>query len=145
MDGQELPLESTYFTLDGKEVAFSEVSKENTFALAMNKNITIWADGVKLVCGSDSAWSYYKMGAFQDEVTAHVEAGMSPMEAIVCATSTSAECLEILDETGTLEPGKRADAIIVHGDPSEDITALHDVDTVVKAGQIVKRGGMMTL
>ena len=70
---------------------------------------------------------------------------MSPMEAIVCATSTSAECLGVLDETGTLEPGKRADAIIVNGDPSADIKTLHEVDTVVKAGQIVKRGGAMTL
>jgi imidazolonepropionase-like amidohydrolase len=102
--------------------------------------------GVRFVSGLDSGMNEVHFDDFAWIPHLMVEkVGMSPMEAIVCATSTSAECLEILDETGTLEPGKRADAIIVHGDPSEDITALHDVDTVVKAGQIVKRGGMMTL
>ena len=48
LDGRHLPLESTYFTLDGREVAFSEVSKETTFTLAMHKTITIWVDRVSL-------------------------------------------------------------------------------------------------
>ena len=51
LDGEELPLESTFFYLDGREVAFSEVSNENTFTLAMNKTITIWVDGVILAPG----------------------------------------------------------------------------------------------
>ena len=41
-------MESTFFFLDGREVAFSEVSKEKTFSLAMRKNITIWIDKVGL-------------------------------------------------------------------------------------------------
>ena len=48
LDGVELPTESTYFTLDGREMAFSEVSRENTFTLAMQKTITIWVDRVSL-------------------------------------------------------------------------------------------------
>ena len=52
LDGQELPAGSTYFYLDGREAAFADVSKENTFALAMNKNITIWTDGVTLEPGA---------------------------------------------------------------------------------------------
>ncbi len=48
VDGVEIPMESTFFFLDGREVAFSEVSKENTFSLAMRKNITIWVDKVEL-------------------------------------------------------------------------------------------------
>ena len=102
--------------------------------------------GVRFVAGLDSGMNEVHFDDFAWIPQLMVEkVGMSPMEAIVCATSTSAECLEILDETGTLEPGKRADVVIVRGDPSQDITALHDVDTVVKAGQIVKRGGAMTL
>ena len=98
------------------------------------------ADGVKLVCGSDSAWSYYKMGAFQDEVEAHVQVGMSPMEAILSATGDSARSCWIGDEVGTLEPGKRADVLIVDGDPSEDISALKNVVDVFQGGQLVDRG-----
>ena len=102
--------------------------------------------GVRFVSGLDSGMNEVHFDDFAWIPQLMVEkVGMSPMEAIVCATSTSAECLEILDETGTLEPGKRADAVIVRGDPSVDIKALHEVDTVAKAGQSVKRGGAMTL
>ena len=48
LDDIALPLESTYFTLDGREVAFSEVSKDTPFTLATHKTITIWVDRVAL-------------------------------------------------------------------------------------------------
>lgn len=51
LDGVEVPAESTYFYYDGRETAFADVSKEKTFTLAMNKTITIWADGVALEPG----------------------------------------------------------------------------------------------
>ena len=47
------------------------------------------AAGVRLACGSDSSWGTYPMGLFHKEVEAHVEAGMTPMEAIVAATGDS--------------------------------------------------------
>ena len=50
-DGVEVPAGSTSFVLEGKETAFSEVSKENTFTLAMNKTITIRAEGFTLEPG----------------------------------------------------------------------------------------------
>ncbi len=65
--------------------------------------------------------------------------GISPMDAIVSSTKTSAECLGLSDVTGTLEKGKAADVLIINGDPLADISALHSVNTVVKAGQVVKR------
>ena len=64
---------------------------------------------------------------------------ITPMEAIVCSTQTSAECLGLEDEIGTLEAGKSADVVIVNGDPSEDITALHNVNTIVTQGAVVKQ------
>ncbi len=51
VDGREIPLGSAFFYLDGREVAFSSVSEENTFTLAMNAGITIWVDGVTLEPG----------------------------------------------------------------------------------------------
>ena len=51
VDGAELPMESTFFFLDGREATFSDVSKENTFSLAMRKTITIWVDKVALAPG----------------------------------------------------------------------------------------------
>jgi imidazolonepropionase-like amidohydrolase len=70
---------------------------------------------------------------------------ISPMEAIVCATQTSADCLGVLDETGTLEAGKAADILIIDGNPAEDIATLHTVNTIVKQGTVVKREGELLI
>ena len=96
--------------------------------------------GVRMVCGSDSAWSYYKMGSFQGELDAHVAGGMSPMEAIVSATSDSARSCWIDGQVGTLEPQKQADVLVVDGDPSTDIQALWKVVDVFQNGELVDRG-----
>lgn len=96
--------------------------------------------GIRLVCGSDSAWGDYTMGGFQYEIDAHVEAGMSPVEAIVSATSDSARSCWIDGYVGTLEPGKQADVLVVDGDPSQNIRALWNVADVFQGGSLVDRG-----
>jgi imidazolonepropionase-like amidohydrolase len=95
--------------------------------------------GIRMACGSDSAWGHYKMGGFQHEIEAHVEGGMSPMEAIVSATSDSARSCWIEDQVGTLAPGKQADILVVDGDPSKDVKALWKVVDVFKGGERVDR------
>lgn len=51
VDGKEIPPEQSYFVLDGQETAFSQVSRERTFTLAMNKTITVQVDDVTLEPG----------------------------------------------------------------------------------------------
>ncbi|MBI4297328.1 MAG: hypothetical protein HY676_02215 [Chloroflexi bacterium] len=51
VDGQELPLEGSFFLQDDKEVPFTAVSKEAPFTLAMNKTSTLLAKGMKLASG----------------------------------------------------------------------------------------------
>ena len=99
------------------------------------------AAGVTIVCGSDSAWGDYQMGGFQHEIEAHVEAGMSPMEAVVSATGDAARSCWIEDIAGTLEPGKQADLLLVDGDPSSDVSALWNVVDVFQGGVRLDRGG----
>ena len=65
---------------------------------------------------------------------------MSPMEAIVSATSDSAKSCRIDDTVGTLAAGKAADVLIVDGDPSKDIKALRNVSDVFLGGGRVDRG-----
>ncbi|MGH2541576.1 MAG: metal-dependent hydrolase family protein, partial [Ardenticatenaceae bacterium] len=100
----------------------------------------MWDRGVKFVTGMDSGMTNARFDdfAYIPEVMVD-DLGISPMEAIVCSTKTSAECLGILSETGTLEAGKAADVLIVNGNPAEDIRALHSVNTIIKQGQVVKR------
>ena len=52
--------------------------------------------------------------------------GYAPLEAITCATAHAAEAIGRGAEIGTLSPGKRADILIVDGDPSADIRVLRD-------------------
>ena len=99
----------------------------------------MWDRGVKFVTGMDMGVSYARFNDFAYTPEVMVTGmGISPMEAIVCSTKTSAECLGIEEETGTLENGKSADVLIIDGDPLADITALHRVNTIVRAGRVIK-------
>ena len=106
----------------------------------------MWDKGVKFVTGLDSGMDYLRFDDYAWVPTLMVEKmGISPLDAIVSGTKTSAECLGVLDEAGTLEPGKRGDVVVVEGDASKEIRALLSVDTVIKAGKVVKRSGASTV
>jgi imidazolonepropionase-like amidohydrolase len=63
---------------------------------------------------------------------------MTPMEIIVSATANAAEVVGLGDEIGTLEAGKKADIIVVDGNPLDDLTVFRDgVTVVMKGGDIV--------
>jgi imidazolonepropionase-like amidohydrolase len=71
-----------------------------------------------------------------------VECGMSPGDAIVAATRSAAELLDLLEVTGTVEPGKAADLLILDGDPLADIQILGDRDRlpgILKDGRWIRR------
>ena len=51
VDGDDVPLEDSFFTLDGKEVPFTEVDESNTFGLPVNRTIVISVRGRKLEPG----------------------------------------------------------------------------------------------
>ena len=99
--------------------------------------------GVVMAAGSDSAWGHYQMGDFQTEIEAHAMAGMSNMEAIISATRSAAESCRLDGELGTLEAGKKADALIVDGDPSRDISDLRRVADVFLGGVRVDGGALV--
>ena len=70
----------------------------------------MWDRGVKFVTGMDSGMTNARFDDFAYIPQVMVEEmDITPMEAIVCSTQTSAECLGIEGETGTLEVGKAAD------------------------------------
>jgi imidazolonepropionase-like amidohydrolase len=59
-----------------------------------------------------------------------VQCGLTPMEAIVAATRHNAEAYRRLHELGTLEPGKRADLLVVAGNPATDVSILYDAKNI---------------
>ncbi len=97
-------------------------------------------DGVRIVLGSDTPVG--GLGKFIgsntiEEAELMVQAGMTPEQVIMSATRNAAEHLGKLDEIGTVETGKLADLIIVDGDPLEDISALYNIEVVIKGGKVV--------
>jgi imidazolonepropionase-like amidohydrolase len=96
--------------------------------------------GVVMGMGTDSGTPMnFHTEALWREVEAHVEAGMTPLRAISAATRTNAQIIGRGADLGTIEPGKLADIIVVKGDPLSHISALSEVETVVKDGVVEKR------
>ena len=102
---------------------------KNTFKKA-------YGAGVKIAFGTDSGVSYH--GENAKEFRYMVEAGMSPMEAIISATKTASELLEKEKSLGTVERGKVADIIATECDPLENIDCMKEVVFVMKNGIVYK-------
>jgi len=81
------------------------------------------AAGVKIAMGTDTGVTPH--GENLAELALMVEGGMTSHQALVAATRTAAELMGLDDELGTLEPGKRADLVMVDGDPL-DVAVLSD-------------------
>src|SRR5699024_7064573 len=96
--------------------------------------------GVKIAMGTDAG--VFKHGTNLRELELMVEHGMTPMQAIVASTKTSAECLGYDNEIGTIETDKKADFIIVDDNPLDRIGILKNPDNIKIVGidgEIVKR------
>jgi imidazolonepropionase-like amidohydrolase len=96
--------------------------------------------GVKIVLGTDAGTPYNYHGRNARELELMVEAGLSPAQGLIAATRNGADLLGVLDEVGTIEPGKRADLLLVRGDATRDVTTIladGGVLTVVQGGRVV--------
>lgn len=90
----------------------------------------LYAAGVPLVAGTDSIAGF----TLHRELELYVQAGVPPGEAIRIATESGARHSGVLGETGTIERGKRADLILVDGDPTAKISDIRRVSYVLKEG-----------
>jgi imidazolonepropionase-like amidohydrolase len=95
--------------------------------------------GVKIAFGTDAA--VYPHGENAKEFTYMVDAGIPPAYALQAATTHAAELLKKSKDLGSVEAGKYADIIAVHGDPLQDIAIMQKVDFVMKAGTVYRRDG----
>lgn len=98
--------------------------------------------GARLVLGADTGLEDHVFGlAEQLELQAMVEAGMTPAQGIVAATSRAAEFLH-LNDTGTLAVGKRADFLVLDANPLEDITNTRRISRMFIGGVEVDRAAI---
>jgi imidazolonepropionase-like amidohydrolase len=122
----------------GVDPNYIETKRRELDALA-NIHSRAHKAGIRLMAGSESGFSVTPYGQWHArELELMVKLlGLSPMEAIVAGTSTNAEVLGWGGETGTLEPGRLADILVVEGDPLADISVLsrpERIRAVFKAG-----------
>jgi imidazolonepropionase-like amidohydrolase len=95
--------------------------------------------GVKVAMGTDSGVAPH--GANLRELDRLVRCGMAPQQALVATTSSAAELMGLGDELGTLESGKRADVVLLAGDPLDVTTLRERVRQVWKDGVLVVDDG----
>ena len=98
--------------------------------------------GVRIAFGTDSGTPNVPMGwGTHHELELYVEAGLTPMEALVAATATSASLTAPGGEAefGTLAAGKIADLVVLDADPLADIRNTLRIDRVMKSGEWVRR------
>jgi WD40 repeat protein len=88
--------------------------------------------GVFLLAGTDD-------GSLFDEIEDYSKAGLPNTAILEAATANGAKWLKMDSDFGTIAPGRRADLIIVDGDPLKDIKDTRKIDVVVKDGRIVFR------
>ncbi len=88
--------------------------------------------GVTIVAGTDQTVPGYSL---HRELELYVQAGFTPLEAIQSASTVPARVMGVDGDVGTLTTGKRADLIVVSGDPLQHIEDTRNVELVVSNGR----------
>ena len=102
--------------------------------------------GVEVALGNDAGTPNVPYGwGMHHEMELYVEAGLTPMDAIVAATATGAGRMPPVGEAdfGTLAAGKVADLVVLNADPLADIRNTLEIDRVMRLGEWVDRSGFV--
>ncbi|MGB6454353.1 MAG: amidohydrolase family protein [Streptosporangiaceae bacterium] len=94
------------------------------------------AAGVKVAMGTDSGVGPH--GSNLDELPLMAAGGLTPVQVLTATTSSAAELLQVADETGTIMPGKRADIVVLAGDPCDLANIKGNVRAVYCGGAEVR-------
>lgn len=88
--------------------------------------------GIPFVAGTDEIAGF----TLHRELELYVQAGLTPAEALQVATWNGAQYTGLLDQLGSIERGKKADLILIDGDPTQDISAIRRISLVMKEGVV---------
>lgn len=98
---------------------------------AMIKDLKMAVEkGLKISMGTDTGGANVMHGDNAWELQLYVKYGLTPMQAIIAATKTAAETLDIDDYVGTIETGKSADLLVLNKDPLQDISVLQKKEVI---------------
>jgi imidazolonepropionase-like amidohydrolase len=89
--------------------------------------------GVKVAMGTDSGVTAH--GENLRELELMAAGGMSPAQTLIATSATAAELMGLQNDLGSLEPGKRADLVVVEGDPFDLKSLPERIEAVYKDGE----------
>ena len=93
------------------------------------------ARGVKVIGSTDAGVANVPLDSMPGELEAAVEElGLTPMQAITAATFTGSQAFDRSDDFGSLQVGRRADFLVVDGDPTKNISDVRKLRWVFKDG-----------
>jgi imidazolonepropionase-like amidohydrolase len=145
----ELLTESTAPDLIAKiEAAFRQrdprvaAEARERYAILERSLVKLSNAGAMLVLGADTGVEDHLFGLAEHlELEAMVDAGMTPAQVLVAATSRAAEYLH-LDDRGSLAPGKRADLLVLDSNPLDDIVNTRRISAVLIGGVEIDRAAL---
>src|SRR5438445_2589989 len=128
---------------------FGSTSRRFTFSKEANLEMLRWLRkaGIKCGIGTDLIlhWYRYMPWPYITELKQVVAVGGTASDALMAATKTNSEILDMDDRLGTLQPGKLADVLVVAGRPDVNLDDLAKVDLVIRDGYIELQGGQTVI
>jgi imidazolonepropionase-like amidohydrolase len=120
------------------------VDARERYAILERNLAKLSAAGANVVLGADTGVEDHLFGLAEHlELQAMVDAGMTPAQVLVAATSRAAEYLR-LDDRGSLIPGKRADLLVLDASPLDDIVNTLRISRTFINGVEIDRAALRT-
>ncbi len=124
-----------------RDPAAAAVARQQ-YSILERSVVKLAAAGAKVVLGADTGLEDHFFGlAEQLELQAMVDAGMTPAQGLMAATSRAAEYLH-LDDRGSLVPGKRADLLVLDASPLDDIVNTRRISRTFINGVEIDRAAL---
>jgi imidazolonepropionase-like amidohydrolase len=120
----------------------SAADARERYAILERSLVKLDAAGANIVLGADTGVEDHLFGMAEHlELQAMVDAGMSPAQVLIAATSRAAEYLHLADR-GSLVPGKRADLLVLDANPLDDIVNARRISRTFVNGVEIDRAAL---
>ena len=119
-----------------------------SIALDRQTFLMAYRAGVPILASSDASFAnpfLFHGASLLDELDLYVATGLTPREALLTATVTPPRFFGLSDQDGTIAPGRRADLVLLDGNPLDDLATLRRPRAVIANGRLLDRAELNAL